>query len=340
MKAQVITRFGDPSVFETKEVAMPVLKPGYVIIRVMATSVNPVDCKIRAGKYPSAAPEFPAILHGDVAGVIEHVSEDVTEFKVGDEVYGCAGGVKGEGGALAEFMLADAKLLAKKPQSLSMAESAALPLVSITAWEALMEKTKISPGEKILVHGGAGGVGHIGVQIAKWAGADVYATASSAEKAKIAKSLGATDTINYQKESVEDYVNRLTAGKGFDLAFDTIGGENIDKSLTAIGLYGSVVTIQARSTHDLSMLQSKSANLYAVFMLLPMLYNIHRECHGTILKRIANLVDEGHIKPLIDSQRFSFEEVGKAHALLESGKAVGKVIITRDACLSRCHPER
>jgi NADPH2:quinone reductase len=330
MNAQVINKFGDYSVFETSNLPKPEVKPGYVLIRVLATSVNPIDCKIRAGNVPAITATFPAVLHGDVAGVIEAVGENVTEFKVGDEVYGCAGGLKNEDGALAEFMLADAKLIAIKPKSLSMAETAALPLVSITAWEALFEKIKISAGQKILVHAGTGGVGHIAIQLAKWAGADVYATVSSSDKADIAKSLGATDTINYHKETVADYVKRLTDGKGFDIVFDTVGGENIDKSIEAIKLYGQVITIQtANANPNLGALQLKSGTLHVVFMLLPLIYNIQRERHGEILKQITHLVDKEILKPLLDPKQFSFENVGDAHALLESGKAMGKVVVHR-----------
>lgn len=329
MKTQAVTRFGDHSVFETIEIPKPKVTSGYVVIRVKATSVNPIDYKLRTGNFPQITPEFPAILHGDVAGIIEEVGCGVTQFNVGDEVYGCAGGVKGAGGALAEFMLVDVRLIAIKPKSLSMAEAAALPLVSITAWEALFEKIKISPGQKILVHAGAGGVGHVAIQLAKWAGADIYATVSSSEKAELAKSFGATETINYHNEAVQDYVDRLTDGKGFDVVFDTVGGENIDKSFLAVAKYGNVITIQANSAHDLSLLHSKSANLHVVFMLLPLLCNVQRERHGEILKCITSLVDKKILKPLIDSQQFSFEDVGKAHALLESGKALGKVVIHR-----------
>jgi NADPH2:quinone reductase len=329
MKIQAISRFGDYSVFEATEAFKPKVVAGYVLIRVQATSVNPIDCKLRAGHFPQITAEFPAVLHGDVAGVITEVGSGVTEFKIGDEVYGCAGGLRGEGGALAEFMLADARLIAIKPKSLSMAEAAALPLVSITAWEALFEKVKLSAGQKVLVHGGVGGVGHIAIQLAKWAGADVFATVSSAEKAALAQSFGATEAINYRDELVQDYVERITSGKGFEVVFDTIGGDNIDKSFAAVGLYGNVITIQAHSTHNLSLLHSKSASLHIVFMLLPLLYNRQRERHGEILKRIATLVDQGALKPFIDSHQFSFEEVGKAHALIESGKALGKVVIYR-----------
>lgn len=327
MKAQAITSFGDCSVFKTIEIPVPEIKPGYVLIRVVATSVNPVDCKVRSGKYGNIAPEFPAILHSDVAGVIEKVGAGVSGFSVGDEVYGCAGGFKTESGALAEFMLADARLIAKKPESIDMIEAAALPLVAITAWEGLFEKVKISAGQKVLVHAGTGGVGHIAIQLAKWAGAEVYTTVSSAEKADIAKSLGAKEAINYHTESVQDYVTRLTKGKGFDVVFDTIGGENLEKSLAAVAMYGNVVSIQATSMHDISSLHAKSASLHAVFMLLPLLTNVQRERHGEILREIATLVDKNILKPLIDPHLFVASEVAKAHELLESGKAIGKIVV-------------
>ena len=330
MKAQAINQFGDPSVFETIELPKPSIKPGHVLIRVLATSVNPVDCKLRHGNIPAITPPFPAILHGDVAGIIEEVGTNVMHFKKGDEVFGCAGGVIGSDGALAEYMLTDASLLAKKPHSLNMMEAAALPLVAITAWEALFEKIKLQPKQKILIHAGTGGVGHIAIQLAKQAGADVYATVSSDEKALIAKSLGATDTINYHSESVHDYVQRITDGKGFDIVFDTVGGENINKSIDAISLYGNVVTIQANSSNDLSMLHAKSGSLHVVFMLIPLIHNTQRERHGKIMKNIADLADQGKLKPLIDPQVFAFDEIGKAHALLESGKAIGKIVVVRE----------
>lgn len=163
MKGQLIKKFGDPSVFKLSEIAKPLLKTGHVLIKVCATSVNQIDCKIRSGIVSAIAPDFPAILHGDVAGIVEEVADDVKNFKTGEEIYGCAGGLKGSGGALAEFMLVDAKLIAKKPKSLSMLKSAALPLVSITAWEALFTKAKLKNQNKILIHGGVGGVGHVAV---------------------------------------------------------------------------------------------------------------------------------------------------------------------------------
>lgn len=327
MRAEVINGFGDHNVFEKMDIDIPSLQPGHVLIEVHATSVNPVDTKIRSGHYGKIAAPFPAILHEDVAGIVKEVAPDVTQFKPGDEVYGCAGGVVGSGGALAEYMLADATLLAKKPANLSMLEAAALPLVAITAWEALFDKINLKPNQKVLIHAGTGGVGHIAIQLAKWANTQVYATVSSPEKAKMALALGATDTINYHTETVTDYVQRCTNGHGFDVVFDTVGGENLLQSFAALSLYGNVVTIQANASIDLSGLQAKSGSLHTVLMLIPLIYHIQRERHGMILTRIAELAEQGKIKPLLDEHVFKLDEVSQAHALLESGKAIGKIVI-------------
>jgi NADPH:quinone reductase len=327
MKAQVITQFGSPSVFNLTTILKPVLRPGHVIIKVCASSVNQIDCKIRQGLVAGIAPEFPAVLHGDVSGIIEEVAADVTHFKIGDEVYGCAGGLKGSSGALAEFMLADAKLLAKKPKSLSLLNAAALPLVAITAWEALFTKAQLSKGKKILIHGGVGGVGHIAVQLAKWAGAEVYTTVVKAEDFDLARSLGAREVINAKDENVEQYLPRLTQNNGFDVVFDTVGGGNLDRSLIAATDNGTVVTTAARSTHDLTPMHNKGLSLHCVFMLLPILKNNGREQHGEILRKLAEIVDQGQLKPLVDSRTFTLDNVNQAHELLESGQAQGKVVI-------------
>lgn len=311
MKAQVITSYGGPEVFETRDVPVPQVKPGHVLIRVAASSVNPVDTKIRSG-MPAFKPDLPAILHGDVAGVVEAVGEGVTIFKPGDEVYACAGGVKGRDGALAEYMLADADLVALKPASLSLAEAAALPLVTITAWEALIDRARIQPGDKVLIHAATGGVGHVAIQIAKAAGAIVHATASTPEKQAIAKELGADHVIDYRNTSVADYVGQYTGGAGFDVVFDTVGGENIDRSFEAVRPLGQVSLIAARSSHDLSPLHSKGISVHVVLMLLPMLLGRGLAHHGDILRRAADMVERGRLRPLIDKRRFSFEQVGEA----------------------------
>ncbi|WP_411739039.1 zinc-dependent alcohol dehydrogenase family protein [Peribacillus sp. S4] len=330
MKAQIIQSFGDPSVFQLEEVSKPELKPGHVLIQVKASSVNPIDTKVRAGAVPAVAPEFPAVLHGDVAGLVSAVGEGVTEFKVGDEVFGCAGGFKGTGGALAEFMLADADLLAHTPKNLTMEEAAALPLVAITAWEALFNRAHLVPGQDILIHAATGGVGHIAIQLAKWQGATVYTTASSQEKLEIGTRLGADVTINYREESVRDYVQKYTDGKGFDVVFDTVGGENLDRSFEAAAVHGTVAAIAARSTHDLSPVHSKGLSLHVTFMLLKILNKDMHKQYGEILKKVAKVVEEGKLRPLVDQNMFTFDEVSKAHEYLESGKAIGKIVLKND----------
>ncbi|MED3790691.1 zinc-dependent alcohol dehydrogenase family protein [Peribacillus frigoritolerans] len=330
MKAQIIQSFGDPSVFQLEEVSKPELKPGHVLIQVKASSVNPIDTKVRAGAVPAVSPEFPAVLHGDVAGLVSAVGEGVTEFKVGDEVFGCAGGFKGTGGALAEFMLADADLLAHKPKNLTMEEAAALPLVAITAWEALFNRAYLVPGQDILIHAATGGVGHIAIQLAKWQGATVYTTASSQEKLEIGTRLGADVTINYREESVHDYVQKYTDGKGFDVVFDTVGGENLDRSFEAAAVHGTVAAIAARSTHDLSPVHSKGLSLHVTFMLLKILNKDMHKQYGEILKKVAKVVEEGKLRPLVDPNMFTFDEVSKAHEYLESGKAIGKIVLKND----------
>lgn len=273
------------------------------------------------------APLFPAVLHGDVAGTIEVVGEGVTSFQVGDEVYGCAGGVKGLGGALAEFMLADAALVAKKPKSLTMREAAALPLVSITAWEGLINRAKIHTGQKVLIYGATGGVGHIAVQLAKLAGATVFATVSRVEKIAIARQLGVDVVINYRQQSVEEYVMENTDGKGFDIVFDTVGNDNIQTAFKAAALNGTVVSLVSLSTQDLTLLHIKGLTLHLVYMLIPMLNGINREYHGEILTKLAQLVDDGKLRPLLDLQFFKFDEVAIAHKYAESGQAIGKITL-------------
>lgn len=329
MKSLVIEQFGNPSVFKETDLPIPEVLPNHVLIQVAATSVNPVDYKIRQGIVADIAPGFPAVLHGDVAGTIAAVGAGVDQFNVGDEVYACAGGVKGMGGALAEYMMADAHLVAHKPESLTMAEAAALPLVSITAWEGLIDRAKVQPGQKVLVYGATGGVGHIGVQLAKWAGAKVYALVSSDQKAAIAHRLGADITINYRYQPVEEFVAEHTDDQGFDVVFDTVGNDNLQNAFKAAKLNGTVVSIVSLSQQDLTLLHAKGLTLHLVFMLIPLLFGLGRAHHGEILSKLAQIVDEGKIRPLLDSQTFSMTEIASAHQRAESGQATGKVVLTQ-----------
>lgn len=328
MRAFVIDQFGGPDVFHDAELPRPEPAAGEVLIRVAATSVNPVDYKVRSGAGAALAPPFPAILHGDVAGTVAAVGEGASGFAEGDEVYGCVGGVGKVQGVLADFAVADARLVAQRPRTITMAEAAALPLVAITAWEGF-DKAKIGEGQRVLVHGGTGGVGHVALQLAKACGAEVTATCSSDEKADLALELGADHVVNYRDVPVEEYVGQLTGGRGFDVVFDTVGGENLQRSLAAARWNGSVVNIQARGQHDLGLAHLRALSIHVVFMLIPILHDVGRERHGRILAEVAKLVDAGRLRPLVDPHEFTFEQIGEAHAHAESGRAVGKVVARR-----------
>lgn len=327
MKAMRLNRLGEGEPFEVFDKPDADPGPGEVAIRVHATSVNPVDTMIRAG-FSEIAPDDPIVLGCDVAGVVTATGQGVTRFSVGDEVYGCAGGVKGRDGGYSQRMVADERLLAKKSARLSFREAAALPLVAITAWEALVDRAQVRPGESVLVHGGTGGVGHVGVQIARMMGAIVHTTVSTPEKAEIARRLGADETILYRQQAVADYVGELTGGRGYDVVFDTVGGPNIARSIEALAINGRCATTVSFGVQtDLTGLHLKNASLHVVFMLIPMLTGQGLERHGTILERVSALADPGRVNPLLDDTRFSLEEIAAAHGHLTSGRATGKVAI-------------
>lgn len=327
MKAMLVKSWGDSSVFGFDEVAKPEVKAGHVLVKIAATSVNTVDTMIRAmGNDLPLSPELPAILGMDFAGVVEQVGEGVDTFKPGDEVYGCAGGLADLQGTLAEYMVADAELLAHKPKTLSMREAAALPLVGITAYEGLV-RAGVAEGQKVLVHGGAGGVGHVALQLANYFGATVYATGGTEPQLQLIEELGAKG-INYRTESVADYVGKHTDGEGFDVVYDSVGAANILNSIDAAKLNGQIATTVSLVELDLSGAHFKGISLHVVFMLIPMLHNYQREQHGQILKHMAEIVDAGHLKPVVDKTEFSLEDVGQAHDHLTSGKAMGKVVVS------------
>lgn len=326
MKAMLIHNYGDDAVFEAAEVDTPVAKAGHVLVKIAASSVNTVDTMIRKmGKELPLAPDTPAILGMDFAGTVEALGEGVSEYSVGDEVYGCAGGLADLPGTLAEYIVADVKLLAHKPGNLSMREAAALPLVAITAYEGL-KRAGIEAGQKVLVHGGSGGVGHVAVQLAKHFGADVYATGGGEKQLALIEELGATG-INYKTESVEQYVGKHTNGAGFELVFDSVGGANLSNSFEAAALNGQIATTVSMCELDLTTAHFKGLSLHVVFMLIPMLHNFKREEHAEILRNVAQIVDSGGLTPVLDEIHYSLEQAGEAHARLESGQGMGKVVI-------------
>ena len=328
MKAMILESYGPDAKFVVADPKTPEAGDGEVLVKVAATSVNTVDTMIRqlGQEQLPLSPDLPAILGMDFAGTIEAIGSGVTGFEVGDEVYGCAGGLMALQGALAEYIPADARLIAHKPKSLSMKQAAALPLVGITAYEGLT-RAGLASGQKVLVQGGAGGVGHVAVQLAKHFGADVYATGSGGSQTPIIEGYGAT-AIDFMNEAVSDYVEKYTDGHGFDLVFDSVGGANMANSFEAAKLNGNVATTVALVELDLSPAHFKGLSLHVVFMLIPMMHNVGREKHGEILTELASIVDAGALIPLLDPSDFTLEQVGDAHAKLESGAATGKVVIS------------
>ena len=323
----IVNEFGGPEVFELTEINKPEIKTGHVLVKIKASSVNTVDTMIRQmGADLPLSPAAPALLGMDFAGIIEEVGEGVTGFAVGDEVYGCAGGLADLPGTLAEYIVADAKLTALKPNNFSMEQAAALPLVGITAYEGLT-RANIEVGQNVLVHGGSGGVGHVALQLAKHFGANVYSTGGAEKQLAMIEELGAT-AINYKTESVTDYVAKHTSGAGFDLVFDSVGGENMLNSFEAAKLNGQIASTVAMVNLDLSLAHFKGLSLHVVFMLIPMLHNTSREEHGRILSELTKIAEAGELTTVLDEQPFSLQEAGNAHARLASGQAVGKVVIS------------
>jgi NADPH:quinone reductase len=310
--------------FRRVEVERPAPSAGQVLVRVEASGVNPLDVKIRSGSAPHAKQPLPAVLGMDLAGIVEEVGSGVTAFQVGDAVYGMTGGVAGLQGSLAEFAAVDALLLARKPGNLGMREAAALPLVFITAWEGLVDRAAVQAHQKVLIQG-AGGVGYMAIQIARAFGANVFAT-DDARKTKDIEQLGAT-AIDYRESSVDEYVGDHTAGRGFDVVYDTVGGATLDASFNAVRRFGHVVSCLGWGSHNLAPLSFRAATYSGVFTLLPMLSGEGRAHHGDILREATRLAEADQIRPKLHPRHFDFSTVDEAYQLVGEGTASGKVII-------------
>lgn len=327
MRAAVLTAYNSP--LQLVEVADPVPGPYEVLVRVMASGVNPLDIKIRHGQAAHAQVSPPAILGIDMAGVVQAVGSQVDRFRVGDEVFGMTGGVGGLQGSLAELVAVDAQLIAPKPAALSMVEAAAIPLGFITSWEGLVDRADVRAGQTVLVHGGAGGVGYLAVQLAIARGARVFATGSRASQDVIGRT-GATP-IDYTASTVDDYVGTYTGGEGFDIVVDNVGGATLDASFTAVKRYtGHVVSALGWGEHSLAPLSFRGATYSGVFTLMPLLTGDRRDHHGAVVAEAAALADAGKLVPRLHSTTYPLEAADEAHAVVENGAATGKVIVTPD----------
>lgn len=327
MKALVLEAYNTP--FQLKEIKDPVAGPGQVLVKIKASGVNPLDLKIMAGQAAHAQPRLPAILGIDLAGEVVACGEGVTRFKPGQHVYGMTGGVAGIPGSLAEYAAVDADLLALAPRTLSMREAAALPLIFITAWEAIVDQANVGAGHTVLIHGGAGGVGHIAVQLAKAKGATVFATVSP-ENEDLMRHYGAVP-IDYKKYPVEEYLRSHTKDQGFDIVLDTVGGPVLDASFKAAKRYtGHVVSILGWGTHSLAPLSFRSATYSGVFTLYPLISGEGRAHHGEILTAATALIDEGKLTPLLHEHLYTLGEIADAYRSLQQGKTKGKIVVSME----------
>ncbi|MBK4730867.1 zinc-dependent alcohol dehydrogenase family protein [Oxynema sp. CENA135] len=331
MKAVVMSAAGTPDVLEVRDVPMPKVENNAdVLVRLHAAGVNPIDTKLRSrgNFYPDLSP---AILGCDGAGVVEAVGSGVQQFKPGDEVYFCKGGLGGPRGNYAEYAVVEEWSLAKKPASLSFAEAAAAPLVLITAWESLYDRAQLQAGQRVLIHAGAGGVGHVAIQLARLQGAEVATTVGSPEKAEFVRQLGATVPILYKERDFVEAAIEWTDGEGVDVAFDTVGDETFFKTAPAVKVYGDLVTILEPKPEFGSLKTARLRNLRISLelMLTPMmegLLDAERD-QAKILSQCARLFDEKRLQIQL-SQTFPLEEAAAAHRLLETGSMTGKIALT------------
>ena len=305
MKAVLINKYGGIDELKYEEVPVPNINPDDVLVKIYATSINPVDYKVRQGHDKFGKRSFPAILGWDVSGVIEKIGNEVHDYKAGDEVYGRPDVIRN--GTYAEYVAVRAKEISFKPQKLDHLNSAAIPLAGLTAWQGIFTHGKLQAGQKVLIHGASGGVGTFAVQLARWKGAYVIGT-SSADNIDFLKELGADEVIDYENEKFEEKL------KDIDLVFDTRGGETQKKSLEVLKQGGILVSTVGIQYAD----DAKAKGIQAIAYMA--------QSTSADLKQLADLADAGTIKPII-TQTLPLTEIKKAHQIIEQGHVKGKIAI-------------
>jgi len=329
MQSVLMTKVGAPEVLEYQEIETPEIKSNSeLLVRLKAAGVNPIDTKLRQGLYPMD--NLPAVLGCDGSGIVEAVGSDVSKFKVGDEVYFYHGGIGPIQGNYAEFRTIEERFLARKPESLNFTEAAAAPLALITAWEALHDRAHIKTGQNVFINAGAGGVGHLAIQLAKIAGTNVCTTASTEEKADFVRSLGADMVINYKEQDFVEAIMNWTDGKGVDVVMDNVGGEWIEKSFSAIAHYGHFVTLlQPDKETDWTVARQRNIGIHLEIMLSPLLFDLQdAQIHQTyILEECAKHFDNEKLKIHI-SESMPLAKAATAHADIETGTTTGKIVLT------------
>lgn len=330
MKAYILRRYGKNNSFRFGEVAKPSLAEDEVLVEVYAAGLNVLDSKIKNGEFKLVLPyKLPLILGHDVAGKVVQVGSKVKQFKVGDEVYSRPDDFKI--GAFAEFIAIKEKSAAIKPKSLSMEEAASIPLVGLTAWQALIEKANLKKEQKVFIQAGSGGVGTIAIQLAKHIGAYV-ATTTSAENIDWVKELGADVVINYKRDNFEDVL------RDYDVVLNSQDGKALEKSLNVLRSAGKLISISGPP--DSSFANQIKAPWFVKFVIYLLSFGIKKKAqlknvdysflfmkaNGEELRQLAKLIDSGEIRPVVD-RVFPFESIGDAIEYLETGRAKGKVVV-------------
>ena len=328
MKAVVMERIGGPEVLRLTDVEDPRITGSHeLLIRIRAAGLNPIDAKQRARgtRYPGTLPQ---ILGCDCVGVVEETGKMTRRFKRGDEVYFMHGGIGREQGNYAEYTVIDERFAARKPSHISFEEAAGVPLAILTAWESLFDRGNLKGSQTVLVHAGAGGVGHFLLQLAKWKGAQVCTTVSDSAKAEFVRMLGADRVIMYREEDFTQAVLDWTGGRGVDLAVDTVGGDTFFKTISAVRLYGKVVTLLGPKESRWEEARIRSIDLCWEMVLTPMYYGIDslKVRHRKILETCARLIDEGVLRVTL-SKCFPLQDAKDAHRMLENGHTTGKIVL-------------
>jgi len=329
MKAILMTAAGGPEVLSLQDIDEPqIAAPTDIKVKLHAAGVNPIDTKVRRRGvfYPNP---LPAVLGCDGAGEVVAVGAAVERFKAGDKVWFCHGGLGREQGNYAEFTVLDQRWAGLMPKTLAFAEAAAAPLVLITAWGALFERGGLRAGQTVLIHAGAGGVGHVAIQLAKLKGARVITTVSSEQKAEFVRALGADDVINYRENGFAETVKALTAGKGCDLVFDTVGPAVFEQSIPVTAHFGRLVTILDPGALDWSEARMRNLLIGFELMLTPMLRDLHeaRDKHLDMLNQCATGFDQGRLKIHVGAQ-LPLADAAAAHRRIEDGHTQGKIVLT------------
>jgi NADPH:quinone reductase-like Zn-dependent oxidoreductase len=306
MKAIRIHNYGGPEVLRYEDAPRPEPQAGEVLVRVHAAGVNPIDWKVREGHMKDLWPhKFPLILGWDVSGTVEEVGPGVSRFKIGDEVYSIPDPTRN--GAYADYIVVRESELSLKPTSLHHIRAAAVPLAALTAWQSLFDTAQLQPGQRVLIHAGSGGVGHFAVQLAKWKGAYVFATASTKNQ-DLLRELGVDEPIDYTQQRFEDVARNI------DVVLDTIGGETQERSWSVLKKGGVLVSLVRPPSEE----KATELGVRAAFMA--------GHPSGAQLAEIAKLIDSGEPKPVID-RILPLSEVRRAHELSQSGHTHGKIVL-------------